>query len=155
SFYDRLAETEGQTGGWLSVLLHAIPPDQERLRQIVANVKRMPANCIETLAASENRFKQFQGIVFDFSTWDLHGVERLPGLVSRIKLADPLGASPEVTTLRFSPDGKHLLAADKKQIYIFSREPFAFLFQIAADTATDAYFTPDSQSLVFVTRELR
>ena len=50
---------------------------------------------------------------------------------------------------RFSPDGRYVLAQDNFEITTLSVEPFAILFRIPVQSATDAQFTPDSGSLVF------
>jgi len=52
--------------------------------------------------------------------------------------------------LRFSPDGRYVLAQDDVEITVLGVEHFAILFRIPAQYATDAQFTPDSGSVVFV-----
>jgi WD40 repeat protein len=56
---------------------------------------------------------------------------------------------------RFSPDGRYVLAQDDFDITTLSVEPFAILFRIPVQSATDAQFTPDSASLVFVSSATR
>lgn len=55
----------------------------------------------------------------------------------------------EITNLRFSPDGKLLLAQDGASIHIMEREPFRYLFRIPTLEATEAFFSGDS-SRVFI-----
>ena len=58
-------------------------------------------------------------------------------------------------TLRFSPDGKFLLAQDGSSIYVLTRDPLEFVFRIDAPSAHPAQFTPDSQGVVFYDPQLR
>ena len=64
-------------------------------------------------------------------------------------------AASDITHMRFSPDGKFLLAQDDSGINVLTREPFAFLFHIEAPEAKPAQFTPDSQKLIFYNSALR
>jgi hypothetical protein len=52
--------------------------------------------------------------------------------------------------LQFSPDGRYVLAQNDSEITVLDVEPFAILFRIPTRYATDAQFTPDSGSVVFV-----
>lgn len=54
--------------------------------------------------------------------------------------------------LRFSPDGKYILARDSSGVSVLAREPFRLLFHQSAENVGDAGFTPDSQKLWFVSR---
>jgi WD40 repeat protein len=57
--------------------------------------------------------------------------------------------------LQFSPDGRYVLAQDDSEITVLSVEPFAMLFRIPAQYATDAKFTPDAGSVVFASSTTR
>ena len=61
----------------------------------------------------------------------------------------------EITHIRFSPDGKFILAQDDGGINVLTREPFAPLFRINAPEAKAASFTPDSQDITFYNSDLR
>jgi WD40 repeat protein len=80
-------------------------------------------------------------------------VEELPGLERKVSLDPPLRADLE--HLRFSPDGKYLLAQDAGSIFLLTRSPLRNLFRIDAPDATPAQFTPDSRFVVFYDKELR
>ena len=56
--------------------------------------------------------------------------------------------------LRFSPDGKYILAQDESTIYVLTREPLSVRFQIDAQGIPPARFSPDSQMLIVATRAL-
>jgi WD40 repeat protein len=72
--------------------------------------------------------------------------------VSSVALTPPLRM--DIDRLRFSRDGKYVLAQDESSIYVLTREPFKELFRIDAENALPADFTPDSQQLVFYTPAL-
>ncbi len=73
--------------------------------------------------------------------------ESLPGLLMKKALDPPL--REDLKRLRFSPNGKYILAQDNWGILVLSREPFAVLFRIPAVKVSLAQFAPDSQSIVF------
>lgn len=52
--------------------------------------------------------------------------------------------------LRFSPDGRFVLAQDDSEITVLTLNPFAIAFRIPATHAGVAKFTPDSRQLAFV-----
>jgi len=65
--------------------------------------------------------------------------------------ADIPAASPGLLRqLRFSPDGRYVLARDDSEIAILTVQPFTVLFRIPAANATDAEFTTDSRQVIFV-----
>jgi hypothetical protein len=47
--------------------------------------------------------------------------------------------------LRFSPDGKYVLAQSDTGIAVFSVDPFRVIFRVPAENASDAEFTADGQ----------
>ncbi len=57
---------------------------------------------------------------------------------------------PPLQELRFSPDGRYLLAQGDSGVTVLTVRPFAILFRIPADDADLAHFTPDSRQVVFV-----
>ena len=57
--------------------------------------------------------------------------------------------------LRFSPDGRYVLAQDDSAITVLNVEPLTTLFRIPVQYATDAQFTPDSGSVVFVAAQVK
>jgi hypothetical protein len=58
--------------------------------------------------------------------------------------------SDPLRQLRFSPDGRYVLAQDKSEIAVLTVSPLAILFRVPAEFAGDAQFTPDSRQIVFV-----
>ncbi len=58
--------------------------------------------------------------------------------------------APGLRQLRFSPDGRYVLAQDDAGITVLTAQPFAVLFQVPTQDATIADFTPDSHQILFV-----
>jgi WD40 repeat protein len=66
-------------------------------------------------------------------------------------VADDAAAPKDVIhQLRFSPDGRYVLAQNNSEITIVTVRPLSILFRIPAQNAEFAQFTPDSQQVVFV-----
>jgi hypothetical protein len=57
--------------------------------------------------------------------------------------------------LRFSPDGRYVLAQNDSEITILTVQPFSILFRIPAEKAEVAQFTPDSQHVVFLSSTIK
>jgi WD40 repeat protein len=149
---DRLQETHGQTGTWLSNLFGTTRPEQHRLRDLIRSLAALPPGCADARpATSAEAFTNWRQQIIDYS--GSGGAESVPGLISKTALALPL--RPDISNFRFSPDGKHLIAQDEGGIHVLTRDPLAVLFYIPAPEAFNAEFTPDSQSITFYTHSLR
>lgn len=81
------------------------------------------------------------------------GRENLHGVLSRAQLTPPLRSGSFY--LRFSPDGRYLLARDSSGVFVFSADPLKFLVYIEAEKQCQASFTPDSQAIRIVGQDLR
>jgi WD40 repeat protein len=81
------------------------------------------------------------------------GRENLHGVLSRVALTPPLRSGSFY--LRFSQDGRYLLARDSGGVFVFSAEPLKFLVYIEAAKLYQASFTPDSQAIRMVGQDLR
>lgn len=149
--WDRFNELHGKTGTWLSDLFGNTTAAQHRLRDMVKNMAALPPGCSERPAENESTFTSWQEAVVEYD--NAARSEVLPGLISKHRLGTRL--RPEITNLRFSPDGRYILAQDDGGINVVSRTPFAFLFYIPATDANDAQFSPDSKFVVFFTNGLR
>ncbi|HEX7999073.1 MAG TPA: M48 family metalloprotease [Pyrinomonadaceae bacterium] len=151
-FWDRMTETKGKTGGFFSDLFGSTRPEERRLREMLKALSALPAACVKTrTAAQSEEFKQWQSSVISYT--GLGRREALHGVLSKQQLSPPLRS--DIAHLRFSPDGKYVLAQDDSGINVLTREPFAPLFRIEAPDANFASFTPDSQSIIFYTDNLR
>jgi len=149
--WDRFNETHGKTGGWFSDFFGTTKPSERRLREMQKNLAVLPAGCADIRPSTDlAAFKEWQAkVVAAKDTKE----ESLPGLLSRQALPQPL--RPDIYTLRFSPDGKYILAQDDGGIHVLTRDPFALLFFIDAPDAYTASFSPDSRSVVFYTPSFR
>ena len=151
-FLDRLMQTKGKTGSWLSDMFGATRPDSKRLREALKDAASLPAACLEAKApAKPDDFHQWRAAVLHY-----HGIghpEHLTGVLARKQLNDPLRG--DIEHFRFSQDGKYLLAQDEGGIYVMTREPLKFVFRIDAADAQTAQFSPDSQQVVFFSSGLR
>src|SRR6266436_206058 len=151
-FWNRITETKGRKGNWFSDLFGTTRPEERRLREMIKVADAVPAGCRQTGVASETEtFKQWQAQVIAYN--GLGRKEALHGVISKQRLSPPLRS--DIMHLRFSPDGRYLIAQDDSGINVLAREPFAPLFRI--ETPDDTYyaaFTPDSQEIVFFTGNL-
>ncbi len=152
SFWDRLAETGGKTGGWFSDLFGTTKPEARRLREILKNLSALPGECVAARASTAaGEFEKWQAAVVNYT--GAGRKEALHDVAFQKQLEPPLRG--DITRLRFSPDGKYLLAQDDAGVNVLSREPFAPLFRIEAPEALPAQFTPDSQAIVLHNSALR
>jgi WD40 repeat protein len=150
--WDRFQDTHGHTGNWITDLFGTTKPSEKRLREIMKNLSVLPKNCAEMRPNSDvAAFQKWRAEVVAYRSTSLE--ESLPGLISRQQLALPL--RPDITNVKFSPDGKYILAQDDGGIHVLTREPLASFFFIDAPDAEKASFSGDSHSIVFHTRGLR
>ena len=150
--WDRITENKGKTGSWLSDFFGSTQPASRRLREQLRAASALPAGCVDrTSRADAQTFTAWQQAAIAYS--GLGRRESLAGLVSKRTLEPPLQA--DIQNLRFSPDGKYVMAQDESNIWILTREPFAPLFRIPSADAYDAQFTPDAKSVVFHNRRWR
>lgn len=152
SFFDRLTEAEGKTGSWFSDLFGNTRPEQKRLREMIRASETLPQTCRENrnAKATEN-FLKWQADVVSFR--EKGRKEELPGLLWKKELEPKLRS--DIWHFSFSPDGKFLLAQDDFAVTVIQREPLQTLFQIPAEDAREAMFTPDGGQIVFTTESLR
>ena len=150
--WDRFQQTHGKTGSWFTDLFGSTKPSERRLREMLKNVSALPPGCADLPPGARSaEFSKWQTEVIAYSGSGHE--EALPGLVFKQTLALPL--RPDITYLRFSPDGKYILAQDEGGIHVVSRDPFAVAFYIPALDAYDAALTADSRSIVFHNHSLR
>ena len=153
SMWNRLADTKGKTGGWLSDLFGTTKPESRRLREILKGVSSLPAECVAAHAAADPEgFKRWQAAVVSLSAKPARE-ESLHAVLSKTKLDPPLRG--DINYLRFSPDGRYVLSQDDGGIDVVTREPLAHYLHIDAPEARPAQFTPDSKALVFYNQDLR
>jgi len=69
---------------------------------------------------------------------------------SGLTVADDTQHRSQLRQLRFSWDGKYVLAQDDFEITVLTADPFAVLFRVPAGSAALAQFTPDSKEFTFI-----
>ena len=150
-WWDRLHETRGRTGNWLTDLLGTTRPEMRRLRDMVRARAPGRTGVPHDVAGSAQEFRRWQEAVAAYRSGQRQ--EAVAGVVWKTALNPPL--QPGLAHLRFSPDGRFVLAQDAASIMVASREPFALRFRIEAAGATHARFSPDSRDVVFLDHGLR
>jgi hypothetical protein len=145
-FWNRAFFVKGKTGSKLGDFLGLTKPDQKRLRSINTFVSALPLGCGSHAAA----------LPLDFAAWHRAVIEDQKGLeVARSKALHEATLTPplrmELEQIRFSPDGRSILAQDQSSIFVLGREPLALRYRIDASQALPANFSPDSRSITFST----
>jgi WD40 repeat protein len=151
-FFDRLAQTKSNKGSFWTNLFGRTSSDEKRLRELARSAATMPPACLKAeKAGGPEQFEQWRKAVFEarFAV----AREVLPGIVARKALNPPLRS--DLLQLRFSPDGRYLLAQDDSSVYVLTANPVTNLFTIDAPDAHFAQFTPDSAAVVLYDKELR
>lgn len=150
AFFDRLAGTRGDTGGFFSRFFGTTNPDARRLREIQQRAAALPPGCGARVPPAPDRYRDWQLAIAMADVTG--GTEALPGLMSRTALGT---FRDQARHIRISPDGRHVLAQDDTGITILSRDPMALRFRIPTSRAEPASFSPDSRSVIFHTPDLR
>ena len=145
-FWDRTFFVGGKTGSRMSDFFGMTKPDQKRLRGMLKLNAALSPGCGANLPASGDAFARWhRGVVAN------QAVEATVAIAGEktVKLTPPLHMDLE--QLRFSPDGKTILAQDEGSVFTITREPYAVQFRFDAENALAAQFSPDSQKVVFGT----
>lgn len=150
-FWDRYADVKGKKGNFLSDFLGETSAEAKRLREFTKAAGSLSSSCIVVSSVDAEVFKKWQSMVRTYS--GSGRLQTIPPPTIKTRLQPPL--RPSIDFLRFSPDGKYILAQDEISIFILSREPFAPIMRVDADDAYPAQFTPDSKGFVFYTTGLR
>ncbi len=77
-------------------------------------------------------------------------LEAAPTPVKPVALLVQPARGGNLSLVRFSPDGRYVLAQDEFRVEVLTLEPFGELFRIPAEHAGKAQFTPDSREVVFI-----
>jgi len=154
AFFDRLAETHGKTGSFLSDLFGVTSEDSRRLRELLRSTASMPPSCRDqSPVAAASSFPDWQQSVIAYSAAANQGTDLTDALIRKTVLNPPL--QDDFSQIRFSPDGEHLLVQDGSGISVLTRDPLAVVFRITAPDGAPAGFSPDSSSVVFYTNDMR
>jgi hypothetical protein len=151
-FMDRLLQTKGNTGSWLTDLFGTTKPNAKRLRELLKDQSALPAACLSRQPVEQaDAFTHWQAAVLHYR--GIGHAEKISGVSERKVLNDPLRG--DINAFHFSADGKYLLAQDDGGIYVLTRDPLKFVFRIDAPDAGEAQFSPDSRNVVFFSTSLR
>ncbi|HWB33185.1 MAG TPA: M48 family metallopeptidase [Acidobacteriaceae bacterium] len=148
-FWDRMFFVKGKVGGPLSDFFGVTKPESKRLRAIQKLVAALPPGCGASDSNDNPAFEEWRSLV----------IANQPGTlttdikpISQSVLTPPLRMDLE--QLRFSRDGRYILAQDETSIFVLNREPYYPIFRFDAENALPAEFSPDSKHVVFLTRGL-
>lgn len=151
-FFDRLAETKGKIGSWISDFFGTTRPESKRLRELIKTINALPETCSGApLSTTPADYQEWQSEVIGYT--GLGTREELHGVLAKKALDPPL--EDNIAHIQISPDGKFILAQNSSSIYVLSRQPLTTLFRIDAPDMLRAQFTPDSESVVFHNASLR
>jgi hypothetical protein len=145
-FWNRMFFVDSKVGGRLSDFFGTTKPESKRLRSILKLVNALPPGCGATQSTTSPEFERWHSLVVanQPAKYDL---DLKP--VAEVALTPPLRM--DLDRLRFSRDGKYLLAQDESSIFVLSRDPYKLLFHFDAEDTLPAEFSPDSQHIVFHT----
>jgi hypothetical protein len=141
---DRITANKGHTGNIFTDILGGTSEINLRVRVARKNIASLPADCGKREPSSSPEFKIFQESIRNVTVHPL--IPPTAGL-NAFKLDPPI--HPSLDQVRFSPDGKYLLAQTETSIHVLSRSPLKLLFSIDARAAAPAHFTADSAHIVF------
>ncbi len=151
TFFDRLFGTGGDTGSFLSNLFGLTSPDSRRLAELIRGNAAVASTCAKPEPRDAAAFRRWQSSVAMFR--GLGRKEALHGVVSKTSLTPKLRG--EVSYLRFSPDGRFVLAQDDAGIVVLTRDPLAVHFRVDMADAHQARFSSDSQELLLHSEDFR
>lgn len=144
-FWDRTEFTKGKTGGGLSGFFGFTKPDEKRLGKIQKLIAALPTRCGGTKPVRAEGFAAWHERVMENRAVErahIEGAQEIP-LTPSLRM--------DLDRLRFSPDGKKLLAQDESTVFVLNRDPLKVEFKIDAPDALPAQFSPDSKLVVFTT----
>ena len=147
---ERIADSKGRNGNFLSDILGGTSEIGMRVRTARKIAGGAPDACKSRELKSSQEFLAFQKAMIAYPVNPLDAAT--PGLTS-IKLDSPI--RPGLNWVRFSPDGKYVLAQNEAFVYVMSASPLKQFFRVYAPFASAAHFSPDSKHLVFHFQSLR
>ena len=143
--------TDAKKGNFFNDIFGSRTPADKRLREMVAALKQIPTACLDKRSSTASEeFDRWRTYVINHS--GTTNKESLNGLMFRRNLVPLRG---DITHLRFSPDGKYLLAQDNSTVTVLTREPLAVVFRVEMENAFPAVFSRDSKTLIAYNKNLR
>jgi WD40 repeat protein len=154
-FWGRFVKAQNEKESALAEMFGMSTPGEQRLRQMEKYASGLPAACVAPYSGGKpEEFQAWQQAVIAYTSAPAvaNGKESLPGLIWKRQLSPPLES--EISNVKFSPDGKYLLAQDDFSVYVLARDPLKPVFRVPTNDAEPADFTPDSQSVLISTAAL-
>ncbi len=143
--------TDAKKGNLFTDLFGSKTLADKRLKEMLGAMKQIPAACLDKLSPTASQdFEKWRRFVINFSSTTNR--ESLNGLLFRRSLVPLRG---DITHLRFSPDGKYILAQDVSTITVLTREPLAVHYRVEMEDAFPAAFSRDSKTIVAYNKNLR
>ncbi|CAN5623901.1 hypothetical protein BH10ACI3_BH10ACI3_16440 [soil metagenome] len=151
-FFDRLTDSKGKTGSWISELFGTTNPEEKRLREVAKAASSLPKECRDGRSAkASDEFLAWQAGTIMFRETDRK--EEIAGLLWKKEISPKLQS--DVTFIDVSSDGKLVLAQTDYSINVIDRVGSKVLLQIPVEGADNAELTPDDRYVVFTTPDLR
>lgn len=147
---ERVADSKGRNGNFLSDILGGTSEAGMRVRAAQRIANGVPGACKSRELKISPEFLAFQQAMIAYPVNPLDA----PTLgLTTVKLDSPI--RPGLNWVRFSPDGKYVLAQNEFYVFVMSASPLKQLFKVYAPSASAAHFSPDSRHLVFHFQSLR
>jgi WD40 repeat protein len=141
---------KGKTGNRLSDMFGLTSEASQRYRSALKMIADLPAGCRNRAPHNDDAFAHWRTRVME------ERVDMAGGTADGDKpvtLDPPL--RPNLWRVKFSPDGKLVLAQDETGLAVVEYATQKVLFRIAAPDAEAAQFTPDGKEIVFHDANLR
>jgi WD40 repeat protein len=149
-FWDRFSDAKGKSGNGWTDLFGMTKPRERRLREMRNYLKSLPASCRSNPSVDRSGFEAARKSLASGAA--IESAEDVPGLQEKLFVEPPLEGA--LHRLRFSPDGKYILALDANGATVLAREPLRALFHVPVRDVREAFFTPDSRHLLLTTTTL-
>lgn len=150
SFLNEIMMNKGKTGNWFSDLFGLMHEAAKRYRSAEKLIAALPRGCQSRKPDSSVAFQSWLRVTVE---------ERIKTVAEgaandqTVKLDPPL--RPGLWNVRFSPDGRYVLAQDEGSITVVDKEAVKALFRIDAPETHAAQFSPDSREVLFDDTKLR
>ncbi|MEO8573078.1 MAG: M48 family metalloprotease, partial [Pyrinomonadaceae bacterium] len=152
TFFDRLTDSKGKTGGWFSDLFGKTTAEQKRLREIAKNGDQTPSSCRDRrIAGGQDEFLKWQAGVTFYRQEENR--ERLPGLLWKRELGGKLRS--DISRFIVSPSGKYLVTRDDFALTVLERDPLKVVFQIPVENVEYYSIASDEKFVILLTSGLR
>lgn len=150
AFFNQISLNKGKTGNWLTDVFGISHENSQRYRADLKLIDRLPTGC---KGREPESGKDFQAWLKNTLAERVKDVAEGAAGDRPLQLDQPL--RPSLSHIRFSPDGRYILAQDEGSITVVDKDSAKALLRIDAPDVEAAQFTPDSANVVFSDRKLR